>query len=86
MQRFKEDNINDKTEILITLCGQNEMGINNNEHKCQYKYTYEKSKLSYRLYYHNQEIHPNQILDISTVTGKCRDATWFCTVQVLSSS
>jgi len=44
MQQFKEDTLNDNSDMLIECCSQNELWINNifYHHKWQYKYTFSK--------------------------------------------
>lgn len=74
MQRFNEDVINNNGEMLITLCAQNELRINNTffRHKIQQKYTFgntrdQNSMIDYIIT--NRTVHPSQILDVRTLTS-----------------
>lgn len=73
MQIFNENVTNNNGEMLITLCAQNELRINNTfyAHKKQHKYTFgntrdQNSVIDYII--SNRTIHPSQILDVRTLT------------------
>lgn len=74
MQRFNEDRLNDSGEMLINLCAQTELRINNTffQHKTQHKLTFANTRghqttIDYILT--NRKVHPSQIIDVRTLNS-----------------
>lgn len=74
VQRFNEEVINNNGEMLIALCAQNELRINNTyfPHKQQYKYTFsntrnQNSVIDYVIT--NKKVNPAHILDVRVLTS-----------------
>lgn len=72
-QRFNEDVINENGKLLINLCADNELRINNTffNHPIQYKYTYQNTRghcsmIDYMIT--NRHIKPAQIIDVRCLT------------------
>lgn len=72
--RFNEETINTNGELMLQLCTQNELRINNTfyPHKPQHKYTFEntrgqKSMIDYIIT--NRNIHPRRIQDVRTLAS-----------------
>lgn len=69
MQKYNEEIINNNGEMLIALCAQNELRINNTyfPHKMQYKYTFfntrdQNSIIDYVIT--NRKVKLHQIIDV----------------------
>lgn len=74
MQHWNEDTVNENGEILINMCTQLELRINNTyfQHKPQHKYTFENTRAQRSVIDYiitNRTVHPSKILDVRTLTS-----------------
>lgn len=69
MNRFGEEAMNDNGHLLLNLCMQNELRINNTYfvHSDSQKYTFENTRQQRSIIDHiitNKNVHPNKIIDV----------------------
>lgn len=73
-QQYNEESLNSNGEMLISMCSQNELRINNTffPHLWKYKRTWANNRgqisvLDYRIM--NRSVHPCQIIDIRSLNS-----------------